>query len=29
MDPTQGPGLRKLLDRLAAVVDETNPDGLL
>jgi hypothetical protein len=29
MDPTQGPGLRKFLDRLAAVLDETSPDGLL
>ena len=29
MDPTQGPGLRKFLDRLAAVLDETSPDGRL
>ncbi len=29
MDPTQGPAVREALARLAAVLDETSPDGLL
>jgi hypothetical protein len=29
MDPTQGPAVREVLARLAAVLDETSPDGLI
>ena len=29
MDPTLGPAVRESLARLAAVLDETSPDGLL
>jgi len=29
MDPTKGPAVREVLARLAAVLDETSPDGLI
>ncbi len=29
MDPTKGPAVREVLDRLAAVLDESSPDGVI
>jgi hypothetical protein len=29
MDPTKGPAVREVLDRLAAVLDETSEDGVV
>ena len=29
MDPTKGPAVREVLDRLAAVLDETSEDGVI
>jgi hypothetical protein len=29
MDPSEGPGLREVLARLAAVLDETSDDGVI
>jgi hypothetical protein len=29
MDPSEGPALRELLARLAAVLDETSEDGVI
>ena len=29
MDPTKGPAVREVLERLAAVLDESSPDGVI
>ena len=29
MDPTKGPAVREVLERLAAVLDETSEDGVI
>jgi hypothetical protein len=29
MDPTKAPGVREVLERLAAVLDETSEDGVI
>jgi len=29
IDPTKGPAVREVLDRLAAVLDETSEDGVI